>query len=135
MPEHRRERVAHRLQVELANLLLREVADPRLRAVTVTAVRLTADLKQARVFWRSLGDEADRAETAKGLTRATPFLRRRGGEALAMRTTPTLRFEFDTLPDTARRMDALLDAARPPEAAPSAAPGDARAPDPEGDDE
>lgn len=112
MPEHRRERVAHRLQVELANLLLREVADPRLRAVTVTAVRLTADLKQARVFWRSLGDDADRAATAKGLARATPFLRRRVGEALAMRTTPTLRFEFDTLPDTARRMDALLDATR-----------------------
>jgi ribosome-binding factor A len=99
--------------VELASLLLREVADPRLRAVTVTAVRLTADLKQARVFWRSLGDEADRKITAQGLVRATTFLRRRLGETLAMRTTPTLRFEYDTLPDTARRMHELLDAARP----------------------
>ncbi|MCW5891889.1 MAG: 30S ribosome-binding factor RbfA [bacterium] len=115
MPEHRRERVAHRLQVELAELLVREVADPRLRAVTITAVRLTADLKQARVFWRTLGDdETERAATAQGLVRATTFLRRRLGEALAMRTTPTLRFEYDTLPDTARRMDALLAATRSP---------------------
>jgi len=111
--EHRRDRVAHLLQVELANLLLREAADPRLRAVAVTGVRVTADLKQARVFVRALTVEADPKPTLAALRRATPFLRGAVGRSLGLRSVPELRFEWDTLPDTARRMDALLGEARP----------------------
>jgi ribosome-binding factor A len=107
--EHRRERVAHRIQVELAALLLREARDPRLHTVTITAVRVTADLRQARVYFRTLTPQATPREAQAALRRAAPFLRGALGRTLGMRVTPELRFEYDTTPDTARRVDALLD--------------------------
>ena len=107
MGEHRRDRVAHLLHHELARLLLREAADPRLAGVTITAVQLTADLKIARVYYRTLSAEPP-PDVARALRRATPFLRGQLGRTLGMRSTPELRFAFDTLPDTARRVDALL---------------------------
>jgi len=111
--QHRRERVAHLIQTELANLLLREARDPRLRSVTVTGVNVTADLRLARVYIRTLTPEAAPREAEAALRRATPFLRGALGRVLGMRVTPELRFEYDTTPDTARRVDALLDEVRP----------------------
>jgi ribosome-binding factor A len=108
MPEHRRDRVAHLIQAELATLLLREARDPRLQSVTVTGVRVTADLRQAHVYFRTLTPEAAPLEAQAALRRATPFLRGALARALGMRVTPELRFEYDTMPDTARRLDALL---------------------------
>ncbi|HXJ33921.1 MAG TPA: 30S ribosome-binding factor RbfA [Candidatus Eisenbacteria bacterium] len=113
MADHRRERVEHLLRAELASLLQREARDPRLATVTVSAVRMTADLRQARVFYRVLGDPADVAPVQKGLDHATPFLRARVARSLGLRVTPTLRFEYDTTPDTARRVDDLLRSATP----------------------
>jgi ribosome-binding factor A len=112
MSEHRRERVAHQIQAELANLLLREARDPLLQSVTLTAVRITADLRVARVYFRTLTPDAAPREGEAALRRATPFLRRQLGRNLGMRVTPELRFEYDTTPDTARRVDALLGESR-----------------------
>jgi ribosome-binding factor A len=106
--DHRRERVEHLLRAELASLLLREAKDPRLATVTLSEVRLTADLRQARVFFRVLGDASEVAGIQRALERATPFLRTKAGHALGLRVTPALRFEYDTTPDTARRVDELL---------------------------
>jgi ribosome-binding factor A len=108
MPERRQERVAHLVQVELARVLLREAKDPRLREVTVTAVRMTADLRLARVYVRMLGGAAAREPALRALARATPFLRGAIGHALGMRVVPELRFEYDATPDTAERVDELL---------------------------
>ena len=112
MAEHRRDRVAHLIQAELARLLLREAHDPRLQAVTITAVRVTADLRVAHVYFRTLTVEATPRESERALARATPFLRSGLGRTLGMRVTPELRFEYDTTPDTARRVGALLDEVR-----------------------
>jgi len=106
--DHRRERVEHSLRAELAGLLLREAKDPRLATVTISAVRLTADLRQARVFFRVLGDTGEVAQIQRALERATPFLRTAAGRSLGLRVTPSLQFEYDTTPDTARRVDELL---------------------------
>jgi ribosome-binding factor A len=106
--DHRRERVEHLLRAELASLLLREAKDPRLAEVTISVVRLTPDLRQARVFFRLLGVTPDVRGAELALERATPFLRGAVGRALGLRVTPALRFEYDTTPDTARRVDALL---------------------------
>ena len=113
MAERRPERVAHLVQAELAALFLRQANDPRLRDLTVTAVRMSADLRVARVYVRTLGDTADaRAGALRALARAATFLRGRVGRALGLRVTPELRFEYDTQPDTARRVDDLLRAAK-----------------------
>lgn len=108
MADHRRERVEHLLRAELASLLLHEARDPRLAAVTISAVRMTADLREARVFFRLMHDATDVATVERALARATPFLRSAAGRALGLRVTPGLRFEYDTTPDTARRVDEIL---------------------------
>ena len=106
--ERRPERVAHRVQAELAQLLLRELRDPRLRDVHVSAVRMTPDLRSARIFFRTLaGGEAAPAALA-AFERATPFIRSALGRALGLRYVPELRFEYDTVIDSAARMEAVL---------------------------
>ena len=111
MGERRPARVAHLVQAELARLLLREVKDPRLQHVTVTAVRMSPDLRVANVYVRTLG--AGDAAPLDALRRAAPFLRGEVGRALGLRVTPELRFAHDTVPDDAQRLDDLLRAVRP----------------------
>jgi ribosome-binding factor A len=110
--DHRRERVEHLLRAELAALLLHGAKDPRLAGVTISAVRLTADLRQGRVFFRVLGDRGAVDAARRAFERAAPFLQSAAGRSLGLRVTPTLRFEYDTTPDTASRVDALLRGAR-----------------------
>ena len=112
MADHRRARVERLLRAELASLLQTEAKDPRLALVSVSEVRMTADLRQARVFFRLLDDTADRKAVARLLERATAFLRTAAGRALGLRVTPALTFEYDTTPDTARRVNELLRAVK-----------------------
>ena len=113
--ERRPQRVAHRVQEELARLLLREVRDPRLHAVQVSAVRMSPDLRLARIFVRTLAAQPDPAPMLAGLARATPFLRGRLGRALGLRHVPELRFEYDSVVDSAARLESLLRGAGEPE--------------------
>jgi ribosome-binding factor A len=114
MADRRPERVAHLVQAELARLFLREARDPRLRDVTVTAVRMTPDLRVARVYFRTLGDPAaGGADAARALAKAGAFLRGEVARSLGLRVAPELRFTYDAAPDTARRVDELLRASAP----------------------
>ena len=87
-------RIAERVRKELSTLLARSVRDPGLAGVTVTEVRMTADLQLARA-WYTVAEGADRRDAARGLRRARPFLRRAVGERLQLRRAPDLQF----LPD------------------------------------
>src|SRR5262245_5680426 len=112
MAERRPERVAHLVQAELARLLLR-ANDRRLHDATVTAVRMSPDLRVARVFVRTLAGTAGSEDTLRALRRAGNFSRGEVGRALGLRVTPELRFDYDTVPDTAQRVDDLLREAAP----------------------
>src|SRR3989442_14957918 len=113
MADRRPERVAHLVQAELATLFLREANDPRLRDLTVTAVRMSSDLRVARVYVRTLVDTADaRAAALRALARAATFLRGRVGRAPGLRLPPEPRFEYATPPDPARRLHDLRRAAK-----------------------
>lgn len=111
MSERRPERVAHLLQVELGRLLLHDVRDPRLAGATVSSVRVTPDLKLARVYVRQVAVTPDERGVLAGLARATPFLRAKLGERLTLRWVPALRFEYDHLLEQAARIERLLGAA------------------------
>ena len=69
---------------------------------------MSPDLRVARVYFRTLGTADARAASLRALQRASNFLRGEVGRALGLRVTPELRFEYDTTPDTARRVDDLL---------------------------
>ncbi len=91
----RPDRVADQIRSELALLLAREVHDPGIGFVTLTRVQLSPDLQSARVHYTVLGDEKARANSAKALDRATPFLRRQIGSRLRLKRTPELQFLYD----------------------------------------
>src|SRR6185295_3358836 len=114
MAERRPERVAHLLQTKLAELLLR-AGDARLHDVTLTGVRMSPDLRVAWVYVRALAGPAAREDLLRALGRAAHFLRGEVGRALGLRVTPELRFEYDTLPETAQRVEDLLRGTAPPD--------------------
>lgn len=96
MASHRPDRVGEQIRDELSSLLSRgAVHDPGIGFITLTHVKVSPDLQLARVFYTSLGDDKAKKETAKALTRATPFLRRQIGGILSLRRVPELVFRFD----------------------------------------
>ena len=96
-------RVAQRVRTELSALLARSTRDPGLLGVTVTDVRMTADLQLARVYYTLL-DDSDRRSAARGLRRAQAYLRREIGQRLQLRQVPEIRFLYD---DSAARQDRI----------------------------
>lgn len=115
--EHRRsDRVGHEIQRVLSELLLRRSKDPRLADVAITAVRVTPDLRLARVYFTLFDEAADRKEVLRALEHATPFLKRGVAEAVSLRYVPDLDFRFDEALVGARRIDALLRGLQPSDA-------------------
>ena len=108
MTTHRPERVAELIHGEVARILREEVSDPRIVGLSITDVRLTPDLKLARVFLVPLGGEGDVKAIFKGLKSATGFVRSRLGQTLKLRYTPELEFQLDTGLDVAVRVTNLL---------------------------
>jgi ribosome-binding factor A len=94
-------------QVE-AEAIAREIRDPRVGFVTVTAVQVSGDLSHARVLVSVMGEEADKARALEGLRSAAGFLRTRVTGALSTRTVPELEFEIDRGMEHAARINALL---------------------------
>ena len=123
--EHRRAgRVGHEIQRVLSELLLRRSKDPRLSDVAITAVRVTPDLRLARVYFTLFDEAADRKEVLRALEHATPFLKRGVAEAVSLRYLPDLDFRFDEALVGARRIDALLRGLQPGEAGGEAGAGE-----------
>ncbi len=112
MAQFRRERLGDQLRVELADLIHREVRDPHIGFVTVTEVRMSPDLQNARAYVSILGDEAKTAESFEALRRASGFLRSQIGRRLKLRHVPELRFVLDETLDTSARIDSLLEETR-----------------------
>ena len=110
--EQRQRRLQDRIQEIVAGLLERRIKDPRLGFVTITDVRITADLRDATVYYTVFGDEPDRAGTAAALASAQGLIRAEVGRQTGIKHTPTLTFVPDELPDNARHMDDLIDRAR-----------------------
>jgi ribosome-binding factor A len=108
----RARRLAKRIAKIVASALEHEVKDPRLTMVTVTDAKLTADLRDATVYYTVLGDDSDYAAANAALASATGVLRSRVGQQTGVRFTPTLAFVQDTVPTTARHLDELLAQAR-----------------------
>jgi ribosome-binding factor A len=94
-PYKRSERIGELILAEIADLLTREIKDPRIGFVTFTRVEMSDDLRHAQVFVSSFGAEPEKARTLQGLSSATGYIRRRLGRALHLRYTPELSFLLD----------------------------------------
>lgn len=94
----RTQRIGDQMQRELASLIQREIKDPRLALVTITAVEVSRDLSHAKVFITIMGKDDDE-DAVKGnlriLNDAVGFLRMQLGKAMKLRTVPQLHFSYD----------------------------------------
>ena len=97
-----------RIHQILSQLLLREIADPRLRGITVTEVQLDAELMYAKVYVSALGNEDRQAEVMQALRRATGYLRREVGKRIRLRSTPELHFYWDHTLERAERINQII---------------------------
>lgn len=113
----RLDRIGDQIQRELAQMIMREVKDPRLGMVTINAVRVSKDLGYADIYISLLSTEdltEESGEVQDSLTvlrKASGFLRGQLGKSMKIRVIPQLRFHFDTLVGQSRRMDALINQA------------------------
>lgn len=117
MSEARQRKLADRIKVIVAEMLERRVKDPRLGFATVTDVRITADLRDATVFYTVFGDDDARAGTAAALESAKGLLRSEVGKQTGVKFTPTLSFVPDALPENAQHLEELLQRAAAADAA------------------
>jgi ribosome-binding factor A len=101
-------RVGDQIQAELASLLTRGVHDPGIGFITITRVKLSPDLQQARVYYTSIGDDKAKRESSRALDRATPFLRRQVGQRLRLKRVPELTFFYDESIEQGDRVERIL---------------------------
>lgn len=104
----RADRVADLIKVEVADLLLKQVRDPRIGAITITGAKVTDDLRTARIFFVELGQDACSDAVKAGLEKAKGFLRRELGRRLQLRHVPDLLFTYDASFAYGNRIERLL---------------------------
>ena len=111
MNEARARRLESEIQRLLAALIAREVKDPRVGNVTITAVQLAPDMGTARVYFTPFASREPASQVRLGLTHAASFLRGELGRRLSLRHAPRLEFVFDESAEQAAHLTSLIDKA------------------------
>ncbi len=111
MSEARSRRIESEIQRVLAALIAREVKDPRVGNVTITAVKVAADMATARIYFTPFASRAPSEQVRTGLTHAASFLRGELGRRLGLRHAPRLEFVVDESVEGAARLTSLIDRA------------------------
>ena len=109
MASDRLRRVDEALRQVLSDAVAKDLKDPRVGFVTVTAVKTSPDLRHARVYVSVLGDPAVREDSLAGLRSAHGFLQRRVADELTLKHTPTLDFLYDDSIERGMRLSELID--------------------------
>jgi len=104
----RPERMGHEIRIVLAELISRQLKDPRIGFVTVTRVELTPDLHHARIYVSALGSQEEQESSIEGLASAAGYLRREIVHRLDLRRAPELSFILDHGAEAAERIEMLL---------------------------
>lgn len=120
----RTERVGDLIRAELADLLLREMRDPRVALATISSVDVARDFSHATIKVSALGSDAERTAAVAALEKAKGFLRRELSRRLTLRTTPELHFSLDRGAEHSQRISELLESAGVPANATAPPPGD-----------
>ena len=108
MEYQRADRVGDLLLEMISELLRKDIRDPRIGAVTLTAAKVSRDLRHARIYFNLLGLPEERKDVLAGLKSATGFIRSKVGKQLNLRFVPTIEFFYDETEDEAQRIEGLL---------------------------
>lgn len=102
------DRVEEACKEELSEILQREIKDPRVGFVTITRVKLTADLRHARVYISIMGSDDEVRQSLEGLESARGYLRARLGEHLRLKYLPEIDFRHERIAQEALELERLL---------------------------
>ncbi|MFC7061166.1 30S ribosome-binding factor RbfA [Halobacillus seohaensis] len=108
MNDLRANRVGEQMKKELTDIISKKIKDPRVGFVTITEVKVTGDLQQAKVFISVLGDDKQKHDTLVGLAKAKGFIRSEIGQRIRLRKTPEIMFEFDEAIEHGNRIETIL---------------------------
>jgi ribosome-binding factor A len=108
MPKDRMRRVNEAVREVLSTAIGKDLKDPRIGFVTVTAVDTSPDLRHARVYVSVLGGEEERADTLAGLASSHGYLQGRVAAELRLKNTPQLDFHYDESIDRGARITKIL---------------------------
>lgn len=104
------------IQARIAEILHREVKDPRLGFITIQRVHLDREITLAKVYWSIMGDEAERRTNERVLDAAKSFIQREVAAVMPTRNSPRLEFLFDESIEGAIRIEQILKDVLPPQA-------------------
>lgn len=96
------------IRADMSEIISKEVKDPRLHSVTITSVKVTDDLRNAKIYFVEMGKDECSPEIKAGLTQAAGFIRRALGKRLQLRCVPELTFVHDTSFGYGNRIEKLL---------------------------
>jgi ribosome-binding factor A len=105
----RADRVSGLIQETLSDLLNKSIHDPRLQMATITRVKMSADLKLARIYFTIYGDDKKSEDSAKGFESARGFIKRILAPKLGLRYMPDLKFFYDDSFDYGSHINKLLE--------------------------
>jgi ribosome-binding factor A len=108
MVHARAERVAGQVQKVVSGLLQRSIRDPRLAGATITGVKMTADLRIARVYFTTAAGADSVKQASDGFRSALGFMKRRMARELKLKYMPDLQFHYDSSIDYGQHIDQLL---------------------------
>jgi ribosome-binding factor A len=104
----RADRVAGLIRADMSEIISKEVKDPRLHSVTITSVKVTDDLRNAKIYFVEMGKDECSPGIKAGLTQAAGFIRRELGKRLQLRCVPELTFVHDQSFGYGNRIEKLL---------------------------
>jgi len=115
MQGRRVDRIEEQLRIEISEILEREIHDPRIGLATVIGVKISPDLRHARVFVSALGTEEDHKRSMQGLKSAASYIRHSLSKRLQhLKRIPEIIFEYDASVEQGERIEKLLDDIKSP---------------------
>jgi ribosome-binding factor A len=108
MQGDRKLRVGQAIQLEISEMVNKDLKDPSIGFLTITFVKMSADLRYARIYVSTMGSEEEKKKTLRGLNRAKGFIRRELARRLNLRYTPELSFFIDDTLEKAAHLETLF---------------------------
>ncbi|GDY02447.1 ribosome-binding factor A [Planctomycetota bacterium] len=108
MNDRRIQRLQEQIKARVAEVIMRELQDPKIGLVTITRAELDKEFTICTVSWSVLGDAKQKSRTQSALNRARGFVQRAIGETLHTRTIPRLEFQFDATIEGAVQMQEII---------------------------
>ena len=108
MQYQRKDRIGDLIKKEIAHIIQNELKDPGIGFVTITAVKVSVDLKHAKIFYSVLGDEDSKRKSESALRRASGFIQHEIGKKLKLKYTPEIFFQFDGSAEYGAHIEGLI---------------------------